>query len=58
MKTKISTAEKKQLLQRFFELKTYLAHDYTFYMGKPLNYYDYDKLKKEINNLEKLYNEM
>ena len=50
----MKTIEKKLLLMRFFELHTYLGYDFSFFMGKPLNYYDYTALKKEIEKLEKL----
>ena len=54
----MTTKEKKKILMRFFQLQTYLLQDFSFYMGKPLSYYDYELLKKEIKNLENLYNKL
>ena len=44
--------EKKLLLMRFFELHYILGIDFSFYMGKPLSWYNWEGLKKTIAEME------
>lgn len=48
----MKTLEKKLLIAKFFELLIFSGYDITFYIGKPLSYYDYDKLEKRVKELE------
>ena len=41
---------------RFFWLNVHLGYDFSFFMGKPLSYYNFEALKKEIEQLEIEYN--
>jgi hypothetical protein len=47
--------EKKELLRTMIELMVHTGYDIAPYMGKPLSYYDYDKVKKSIKELQSIY---
>lgn len=49
----MKTLEKKLLIAKFFELLIFNGYDITFFIGKPLSYYDYDRLEKRVQELEK-----
>jgi hypothetical protein len=52
----MGTKEKKFLLMRFFWLNVHCGYDFSFYMGKPLSFYNFEELKKSIEKLEIEYN--
>jgi len=53
----MKTQDKKQTLQQFFELLIFNGYSIAEYMGKPLSYYDFDKVIKRIETLEQEQNE-
>lgn len=50
----MKTQDKKQTLQQFFELLIFNGYSIAEYMGKPLSWYNFEKVEIEI---EKLINE-
>lgn len=48
----MTPTEKRRLLRRYVELNIYLGIDTAWIFGKPLSYFDYDKLKARIQELE------
>lgn len=48
----MKTFEKKEILRQFFELLIFNGYDITDYIGKPLSWYDFDKVLKRIETLE------
>jgi hypothetical protein len=53
----MGTKEKKQKLAQFFELLTFNGYSITEYMGKPLSYFDFDKIEITIEHLINEQNE-
>lgn len=54
----MKTIEKKFLLSKLIELYTIQGKSIIHFMGKPLSYFDYDKIKEVIANEElNLYGE-
>ena len=49
--------EKKQILAQFFELSIFNGYSIAEYMGKPLSYFDFDKIEIIIERLIKEQNE-
>ncbi len=39
---------KKEILAEFIEVRVQSGYDITEFMGKPLEYFDYEKLKNQI----------
>jgi hypothetical protein len=52
----MTPTQKRKLLRRYVELQIYLGNDIKWIFGKPLSYFDYDKLKTRIQELEDEYN--
>lgn len=48
----LSIDQKKRLLVRFIELHVFLGYDLLPIVGKPLNYFDWDKVQFIINKWE------
>jgi len=51
----MGTKEKKQILAIFIEKHVQCGFSITGYMGKPLSYFDFDKVKSRIEWLNKEY---
>ena len=51
----MGTKEKKQLLATFIEKHVQCGFDIINYMGKPLSYFDFEKVKARIEWLNKEY---
>lgn len=45
--------EKKKYLAKMIELLVQYGHDITPFMGKPLSFFDFEKVKTKIGSLEK-----
>ena len=52
----MKTAEKKQLIKEVIEKLVLNGYDITPFIGKPLNYFDYEKVKKLLDE-DKFYKE-
>lgn len=52
---KYSLSEKKQMLVHFIEMQVALGYDITPFIGKPLSYFDFDKLAAAIITKEEEY---
>ena len=52
----MKTAEKKQLIANVIEKLVLNGYDITPFIGKPLNYFDYEKVKKLLDE-DKFYKE-
>ena len=52
----MKTAEKKQLIANVIEKLVLNGYDITPFIGKPLNYFDYKKVKKLLDE-DKFYKE-
>jgi len=48
----MGTKEKKFLLMRFFTLHVNLGLNFTIYMGKPLSFYNFEAVKKEVEKMQ------
>ena len=57
MEKKRTTNDKRKILARFLELQILLGYEIVTWMGRPLSYYDWDKLEEAVANKEKLYDE-
>ncbi|GEM_PF-3220801 len=51
----MKAAEKKKLLAEFIEKNVQCGFSIIEYIGKPLNYFDYGKIKERINWLNEHY---
>lgn len=51
----MSTKEKKELLATFIEKHVQCGYSIVEFIGKPLSYFDYDKVKERINYLNEKY---
>lgn len=49
--------DKKQILAQFFELLIFNGYSIAEYMGKPLSYFNFDKIEIAIEGLIKEQNE-
>jgi hypothetical protein len=47
--------EKKKLLSELVWLMVYTGYDISSLMGKPLNFFDYDKVKEHIKHFQSIY---
>jgi len=54
----MTPTEKRLLLRRYVELQIYLGYDTAWIFGRPLSYFNYNAMKKRIQELENEYNEM
>ena len=52
----MKTTEKKQLIANVIEKLVLNGYDITPFIGKPLNYFDYEKVKKLLDE-DKFYKE-
>jgi hypothetical protein len=57
MEKKRTTNEKRKILARFLELQILLGYEITTWVGKPLGYFDFDKLEEAVSKKEKQYDE-
>ena len=56
MKTR-TTKEKRELLSRFIELQVLLGYPIQTFIGRPLNYYDYDRIEQAVAAKELQYSQ-
>jgi len=47
--------EKRKLLVKMIELMVFTGYDFSDYVGKPLSYFDFDKVKSAIKKYQKEY---
>ena len=53
---KMTTKEKKELLVTFIEKHVQYGYSIIDFVGKPLSYFDYDKVREQIISLDKTHN--
>ena len=56
IKTNMKTTEKKQLIANVIEKLVLNGYDITPFIGRPLSYFDYEKVKKLLDE-DKFYKE-
>ena len=52
----MTTKEKKELLVTFIEKHVQYGYSIIDFVGKPLSYFDYDKVREQIISLDKTHN--
>jgi len=57
-KENLSLKEKKQLLARLIELHILTGYSIIGFIGKPLSYFDFDKVNYQIKLMENEYEKM
>lgn len=51
----MTPTEKKTILSKFIEKRVQCGYSIVEFMGKPLSYFNYDKVQEQINWLNKEY---